>query len=421
MAKIEIISRPVDYSEYIGNSEHLYYIYTLDNGDRFSISTLQDNTYESGTAMLTGNLWVWHEEYIQGQKDFNVADPIKNLPRQILLEGSDAEIRAKVVEMEAAGGRINDADLDYELPIAEAYGGNSGYDDQNSNTSAKFIADEVGFGDQVDNFVSENNLHVPGYQSHFNNYKLSKDFWDKKLEQNWNENRVVQQGSIKEGVPTVRLQDKYDRYEDYKISEIYDNLGGSNGKEVFNKITIGNLAKEHNTDIGDVGIGDYAFIDNNFYRKVGPDKYIKDNYPTYDSEADGGYVTINGTEYTKTSKPAGDILKSINPEAKPEDVESLNSVSIEVSANEGSLSYFIDKNIEVDCGDGNNIRLGSLINQVENGIRSISKFAFDQTAKFAQGYQQYLADHINDILSDFAMRIARGESMEDAMKDVAEF
>jgi len=139
MAKIEIISRAVGYSEYIGDSEHLYYVYTLDNNQEFVISALQNNAYESDAAMLTGNLWVWHEEYTQGQKDFNVADPIKNLPRQTLLEGSDAEIRAKVIEMDAAGQRINDADLDYELPIGEAYSGNIGSDDQNSNTPAKYI------------------------------------------------------------------------------------------------------------------------------------------------------------------------------------------------------------------------------------------------------------------------------------------
>ena len=105
----------------------------------------------------------------------------------------------------------------------------------------------------------------------------------------------------------------------------------------------------------------------------------KDLVQSLPSEAkEGSQITINGTEYTKSSKSSGDILKSINPEAKPEDIETLNAGSIEVSANEGEVSYFVEKNIEVDGGDGRSYGVISLLDSIDNGLAKIGGFFHKQ-------------------------------------------
>ena len=303
--------------------------------------------------------------------------------------------------------------------------------DANGNTASDRVANTVRniynyFN--TENGLADDQLIVQNGDSQYtSNYDDAKLLLKQSLEEE------LQQSLTDQAFEELLLGTKYS--DTLKYSEALKNITNKNPSGITNiNIDIKQDAKYHLIESGDTlssiaaqyGVSVELLQDLN--RIDNPDLIIEGNTLKLKEPIDKTTITVNDEIYEVKNGDKSILLTNsgiIATNAVYLDSEG-NPVSIEnafftTTDSEGNTITVLKEGIKSQAQDGDMYEVQSLVNQVENGIRGISKFAFDQTTKFAQGYQQYLADHIDDILSDFAMRIARGESMEDAMKDVAEF
>jgi len=129
MAKIEIVSKPIKYTESLDKlaPQHLYIVHTKDNGEQIAYR----GGPEGGDAFQNwrvDDLKVTQLPYIKGHPDW---DEESIHTRKVLATGSDLEINPLAEKMSKQVNWINSQNFDYKLPTVGHW--------QNSNTATRYL------------------------------------------------------------------------------------------------------------------------------------------------------------------------------------------------------------------------------------------------------------------------------------------
>ena len=139
----------------------MYLVYTNDAGEQRILRGGPEGS--SFTNAMIGDIEVVDVVYKNGAPDW---DGNNTHIRQEIFTGTDAEMYAKIDLARAEMTRINSEGYDYNLPLIDTLiAGWGGANDQNSNTVVARLAEVMGLKPLVLNFVSTNNLSVPGYDA----------------------------------------------------------------------------------------------------------------------------------------------------------------------------------------------------------------------------------------------------------------
>jgi molybdopterin converting factor small subunit len=144
MAKIEIWSKDVAEGriEFLKDPQHLYLIYTDDNGSK----EILRGGPEHDQAFGKDELKIVRQAYDSIAYDWNDGSHIG----EIIASGSEAEISELWEKMWKRGAEINQEKYDYEIVS------------QNSNTAVVQMAKAVSLDDEVKVFIKNKSLRTPG-------------------------------------------------------------------------------------------------------------------------------------------------------------------------------------------------------------------------------------------------------------------
>jgi hypothetical protein len=174
MATIEIRTRNVGGT--LDRAQHLYFVYISDNPKvtRFLRGGPASNNPIFGDIVAIDGL------YVEDTPDYTPINPT-NLPlantinhvpagttqvSRTIWSGTDVQMQAKIAAAKVEMNTINQEKFDYQLPALETIlPAWPIYNNQNSNTVANYLARAMGLELEVDQFIHDSSLNVPGYTS----------------------------------------------------------------------------------------------------------------------------------------------------------------------------------------------------------------------------------------------------------------
>ncbi|MDX2083625.1 MAG: hypothetical protein SFV53_06545, partial [Rickettsiales bacterium] len=141
---------------------HMYILYTNEAGETRILRGGPEGS--SFANAMIGDLKVIDTPYDSSSIDWDANG--SHVRSQPIVISSDAEMYSMINLARTEMTRINNEGYDYNLPIVDTLvAGWGGADDQNSNTVVTKLAEVMGLKSLVLNFISANNLHVPGYDA----------------------------------------------------------------------------------------------------------------------------------------------------------------------------------------------------------------------------------------------------------------
>jgi hypothetical protein len=221
MAKIEIKSKPIQKTEFLGNlaPQHLYIVNIRDNGE--------DIAYRGGPEggdnmknLLFDDLKVTRLLYNKNHPDF---DEKNNHPSKLLVIGSDSELAPIIEKINNAMDIINSNSHDYKVAIPGVTWGSW----QNSNTIARYLIEAAGIKFELPKHPNGMSVLAPGWDEQITHSLFDKtgagQFWGE-LYENINikvaekARQVLEEYSILES----KVKSIYDRFNEYNKEQFRD-------------------------------------------------------------------------------------------------------------------------------------------------------------------------------------------------------
>ena len=219
MAKIEIKSKPIQKTEFLGNlaPQHLYIVNIRDNGENIAYR----GGPKGGDNMknwLFDDLKVTRLLYNKNHLDF---DKNNNHPSKLLISGSDRELALIIEKINNTMNAINSNSYDYKVAIPGVTWGSW----QNSNTVMRYLIEAAGIKFELPKHSNGMSVLAPGWDE-----QITHSLFDQTgAGQFWGE--LYKNIDIKVAEKARKALEEYNILEG-KVKRIYDRFNEYN-KEQF--------------------------------------------------------------------------------------------------------------------------------------------------------------------------------------------